>query len=115
MHVQQDIAATHEFSIDVDLGNGRPFRVFFDTLSQIVVSQYIEGLYVVKVNTLDLHDLDGSSTEPALVVMIMVSKERKRPVSFIVFGELRFEDGISKCWLVNRGGELPWVRRRYLS
>ena len=35
-HFTDDVAATDELALDVELGNGRPARIFLDALAQLV-------------------------------------------------------------------------------
>lgn len=66
MHVKKNIAATNKISLDVDLGNCRPFRILFNTFSELSVLKNIESFDLAEINTLNLHDLDSSTAEATL-------------------------------------------------
>ena len=42
-----DIAPTHEFTLNIKLGNGGPVAVFLDALAHFGVVEHVEGLELV--------------------------------------------------------------------
>jgi len=66
MHVEQDVGATNEFALDVDLRDRRPGGVFLDPLSQLLVLEDIKGLELGQVNAVDVEELDGGAGEATL-------------------------------------------------
>lgn len=63
--VDQDVAATDEFAVDVDLGDGGPVRVLLDAFAQFLVFEAVERFEEFWFDALDLHDLDHGAREAA--------------------------------------------------
>jgi len=66
VHVEKNIAATNKVSLDVDLGNCRPFGVLLNTFSELSVLKDIESFNLAEIHTLNLHDLNSSTAETTL-------------------------------------------------
>ena len=85
MHIKKNVAATHKLSVYVELRDGRPFRVLFDsyrgaprlasgslsgktasTLPQFCILEYIEGRKLLWIYALPAQDLNGGSGEATL-------------------------------------------------
>ena len=85
MHFLDDVAASEEFSLDVDLWDGRPVAEIFDLLSQLAVGQHVDVLKLDAVCA-EEHDnilgeaalghLLGSLHEDAYVVFFDLSLDR---------------------------------------
>ena len=52
MHLFHDVAATHELTLDVDLGDGWPVREVLDGLTQGLIGKHIE---VLEIDTVGVH------------------------------------------------------------
>ena len=64
MHLAHDVAATHKLTLDIDLRNRGPVRVFFDLSANLVISEHI---YVFKVfNAVSLEQHCDKTGEAAL-------------------------------------------------
>lgn len=63
MHLEKDIASADEFSVDVDLRDGRPAREVLDSLANFRVFQDID---VLEFRACRLKDLDGTVGKTAL-------------------------------------------------
>lgn len=63
--VDQDVAATDELAVDVDLRDGGPIGVLLDAFPQLLVLEAVECFEEFRLDTLDLHDLDDCAGETA--------------------------------------------------
>src|SRR5690606_26947770 len=56
-HLTDDIASADEFALDVELGDGRPLRVFLDALAQLIGGEDVHAFVVDAEIVEDLDDL----------------------------------------------------------
>lgn len=61
MHFADDIAAADEFSVDKDLGKGRPIGEFFDALTEIFIREDVEVFDRGSIRLQDLHCASGKA------------------------------------------------------
>jgi hypothetical protein len=66
MHRDQNIAATDELLLDVQLRDRGPVRVLLDSRPELRILQHVESSELVGVDTLQTEDLDAGSREAAL-------------------------------------------------
>jgi hypothetical protein len=67
VHVEKNIATANKISLDVHLRNSWPFRVLLYTFSELGILEDIESFDLIKINTLNLHNLNSSTAETTLL------------------------------------------------
>jgi hypothetical protein len=82
IHFDQDVGAAEEFPVNVDLGDGWPVRVFFNTLTHFLIGQHIKGFegYAKLIENLD-HVVGEATLGHELVAL-------HEDHDFVVFDEL---------------------------
>src|SRR5471032_1601187 len=63
-HLIHDVRTADELALDVELGNGRPVRVFLDALAHFRIVQHVDGGDVF--DAASFQDLDGAAGKTAL-------------------------------------------------
>src|SRR5437016_930470 len=77
-HLADDVAATHELALDVELRDRRPLREAFDALADAHVLEHVDVLVVDTHMTQDLSDL---CREPALGKILVPLHEKDHVVA----------------------------------